>query len=376
MVSLTTLMTGLTERALRASVATLMLSLIHAGGLHAQGDELDATIRSEYPRILTSWAVGDDEGAIESLAALETGLVRPKKVDRDIEAMWRSKLAVIRDTISRGGTEVLVPIMLLHHDASRYYASRGAVRLARHSGMMSAELAEYYAESSATPGSGRLAADLLASLAGHLQQGLVVRQSAKLYYRALRIDGANLAAHMGLASMFERRGELAPALEHYEKAARLAPGRPEPLLRHAMVAARLDDIGIAMEDLDRVLTMEAPDWMRRVALQEKAKCSSGEAAAEVARAALEEYPDSSRQAIQRAYLLERQRRPGEALAVLNGIAESAEQESERYFYTRWPDTALEESRARLRRDAREHSEVLETAVAAALAVGAVEAKGG
>jgi hypothetical protein len=59
------------------------------------------------------------------------------------------------------------------------------------------------------------------------------------------------------------------------------------------------------------------------------------------------FPASSRQAIQLAFLLDQQRRPREALAVLADLAEDPEPESERYQYARWPEDGLLSVRERL-----------------------------
>ncbi len=168
-----------------------------------------------YPEVLALWADGQAELALAKLEALETPLIRPAKADRDVEELWRAKLGVIRDTIERSSLDVIVPIMLLHHDAYRLYVSKRASRLARHSLVMSAELAEFYAEKSDGELAVRHSGDLMTSLAGYLQSGQVVRRSAELFDRALALDPSNAAAHMGLGALHERHDELGDAAEHY-----------------------------------------------------------------------------------------------------------------------------------------------------------------
>lgn len=346
----------------RLPALLLALGLVVAGSAQAAGGRIDDSIRRAYPEILERWANGEQAAAIEALVELETSLVRDRKLARDIDEVWRSKLGVIRDAIGRGGNEVLVPVMLLHHDASRRYREVGHVHLAMHSGVMSAELAQFYAEKSTEPHAPLVAADLLVSLAGFHQHGLMVRRAATLYQQALDLDGSNVAAHVGLASMYERRGELPPALEHYQRACRIAPTDAEPCLRSAMAAARAGEHDHALRSLDRLLGGDIEPWMRQLALQVKAALHSGDAALGVARDALDQFPDSSRQAIQMAYLLERRRQSRQALEVLQQIEAAAEPESERYRYTRWPQTALDASRERFRRAAAAGCPVLQSAV--------------
>ena len=346
----------------RAAVAGALL-VAPAG---AAGPQIDAKVRSAYPQVLQMWAAGEGDAALEALEAMESSLVRPEKATRDVEEMWKSKLAVIRETIGRSSIEVLVPIMMLHHDAGGYYASQRKMRLATHSRTMAAELAHFYAKNSQEGTSKVLASDLLASLGGHLQQALVVRRSAALYSEALDLYPGQMAAHLGLAAMYERRGELGQAQHHYRESVRLAPELPEPRLRLALVTARMGERAEALEELELVLSMEIPDWMRRLALQERARRLAGDAGLEIAKGAAREYPDSSRQAILESFLLERRRRPTEALTALRALPQQAESESERYFYTRWPQQALEETRSRLREAAAKGRSVLLMANTAAV----------
>jgi Tfp pilus assembly protein PilF len=329
----------------------------------ASADEaLEIRVRAVYPGVLAAWAAGDADGAVETLLELETGLVSDKRGPRDVEALWRAKLGVIRDTISRSSVEILVPVMLLHQDAYRQYAQRRLGLLALHSQTMAAELARFYADNSESADAQQVAADLLVSLGGYMQSSLMMRRSAELFREALAIDWKQFVAHLGLGALFERRGELEDAARHYETATQLAPADAEGLLRHGVCAARLGRTRLAIEQLDRALAADGPAWVRQVAYQEKARAleapSDGERVAVTAR---QQFPTSSRQTIQLAYLLDRQRRPGEALAVLQAIAEDAEGESERYRYARWPEEGLATVRERLEVAARKGRERLAVA---------------
>lgn len=327
----------------------LAMAALPARPAVAAGDDgIDARVRAAYPPVLAVWASGDEVSAVQQLAELEIGLVSEQRGPRDVEALWRAKLGVVRDTISRSSVEILVPVMLLHQDAYRYYVDRRLGLLAHHSQSMAAELAQFYAENSHSADAHGVAADLLVSLAGHMQSGLMMRRSAELFHRALSVDSTHHVAHLGLGSLYERRGELADAERHYAAATRLAPDDAEAFLRHGVCAARLGDTAVALRQLDRALALDGPGWVRRVAFQEKARAqASPSAGASVAETGRRQYPASSRQAIQLAFLLDQQRRPREALAVLDGMAEDPEPESERYQYARWPEDGLSLVRERL-----------------------------
>jgi len=338
-----------------------MLTLVPAMAGAADPD-IAGRVYAAYPGVLATWAEGETQPALEKLDALETPLIRPGKVERDVEELWRAKLGVIREILERGSVELLVPIMLLHHDAYRHYAGQRATVLARHSLVMSSELAEVYAERSGQAAARRTASDLLTSLGGWLQSGFVTTRSAELLARALAVDPGNAAAHLGLGALYERRGELAEAAQHYAAAARFEPGCAEALLRQAVCVARGGEPRLAEPLLDRALAIGEPEWVARFAVQEKARLQEDPlVAAAVAREGRKRFPESSRQAIQLALLLDRQRQSRSALAVLDEISGRPEPESERYHYAHWPGRLLDAARARLRQAAADQNGVLAVA---------------
>jgi tetratricopeptide (TPR) repeat protein len=345
----------------RTLCACLLVALAPAlaGG---SDPDIRERVAQAYPRILALWAEGQAERALADLEALETPLLRPAKADRDVEELWRAKLGVIRDTIEQSSIDVIVPIMLLHHDAYRHYVRKRASRLARHSLVMSAELAEFYAERSEGELADRHAGDLLTSLAGHLQSGQVLRRSAQIFDRALALDPSNAAAHMGLGALHERHDELSKAAEHYGAAARLEPSSAEARLRLGICAVRQGDLRLAERQFDAALELGEPGWVVRFAYQEKARLQEElSEGAGVAREGRRRFPESSRQAIQLAFLLEQQHQSSSALEVLGEITGEPEPESERYRYARWPHELLDGVRARLRETAKEQSGVLASA---------------
>jgi tetratricopeptide (TPR) repeat protein len=347
----------------------VLLSVALASRLGAAPPRIETAVQARYPAVLASWARGDELEALTQLTALEPKLIRPKAHEHDVEELWRAKLAVIRDAMARSSVEILVPIMLLQHDASRRYSEAHDGLLARHAEVMAAELAQYYVANSNAPSAPAVAGDLLASLAGYRQSGLMMHRSAELFREALQVDSSNFAAHMGLGSLFERRGELESALEHYALAASLDPESSQALLRQAVCAARLGDASLATSLFDRVLLLGGPDWVQKLAYQEKARLFEDPSAGAVtAREALNRFPGGSRQAIELAFFLERQGQSQRAHDILGDLPETAEPESERYRYARWPQEALELSRARLRQEAQTQNGLLAVATAAAAGV--------
>ncbi|MCZ6508429.1 MAG: hypothetical protein O7A04_10340, partial [Acidobacteria bacterium] len=165
-----------------------------------------------------------------------------------------------------------------------------------------------------------------------------------------------------LGSIYERRNQPSEAELHYAAAVRLNPDSGEALIRHAICAARLGNLAAARRGLDRALALDGPGWVHRIAFQEKARLEGDLATKEsVAREGKKRFPDSSRQAILLAFVLEQRRQPGLALEIVNGLSSLAEEESERYRYARWPATALAGARIRLRQRAQAHNEILASA---------------
>lgn len=351
----------------RAGLALALVGWATAAGA-ADRKQIEAGIRAGYPAVLASWAAGDDEQALGRLTEIERGLVGPEYRPDEIESLWKAKLGVIRDLMSAVGEDVLVPVMLLHHDAYLEYRRIGEPILAQHSRVMAEELAMFYAEKRQDQSSARgVAASLLTSLGGHLQQGWSWKHSALLFSRATEIYARSDAAHLGLGALYERRAELDLAIEHFREAVSINPENLEARLRLGVCLERKGDTAGARAQLSRLAGAEGvPSWIDVIASEELAALTAGGGGDPEAmlRAARERHPDSSRLSIQLARWLDTQGRGPEAAGLLEDafLRNEPEPESPRYRYNRWPTTELEQVRRALREEAAGRRPLLTSAV--------------
>lgn len=351
----------------RWTVPVLLALSVGATARAADKKQIEAGVRSVYPSVLASWAAGDGEAALDRLAEMELRLVAPDSERAQIEALWKAKLGVLRDLINEVGEDVLIPVMLLHHDAYLHYREIGQRILAQHSRVMAEELAAYYADKRKDQRSARgVAASLLTSLGGHLQQGWSWKHSAELFSRATDIYADSDAAHLGLGALYERRAELPEAVEHFRKAVSINPDNAEAELRLGVCLKRQGDKAGARKALSPLVGSGAADWIDVIASEELAALTANEGGDPEAllEAARERHPDSSRLAIQLARWLDSQGRGPEAEGLLEDafLRDEAEPESPRYRYNRWPTTELAKVRESLREAAAGRRPLLASAV--------------
>ncbi len=336
--------------ACRASLAALALAL--AAHPARGGSEIADAVRLDYPRVLAQWAAGDSAAALEALVALEERLVGPRLATDDVEKLWRAKLGVVRDLLGTVGPDVLVPVMMLHHDAYRLYQERKQTILAQHSRVMAEELANFYAQRKEDPAARGVAGSLLTSIGGYLQHGWSWRHSAELFASATAVWEESDAAHLGLGALYERRGEYAQAAEQFATAVAIEPGNLEAHLRLGVCRKRLGETAAARAELSRLVAGGAPVWVEIIAVEELGDllAAQGESPESLLREAIARHPRHSRLRVQLAHWLDRAGRGGEA----DGLLEEAmlvfepEAESPRYFYSRWPSERLEAIRLTLR----------------------------
>ncbi|MEZ5331974.1 MAG: tetratricopeptide repeat protein [Thermoanaerobaculia bacterium] len=351
----------------RWTVPVLVALCVGGPARAADRKQIESGVRTSYPSILASWAAGDSETALTRLAELERRLVGPDFAPADIEALWKAKLGVLRDLMGEVGEDVLVPIMLLHHDAYLEYRLLDLPILAQHSRVMAEELAAFYADKRQDQASARgVAASLLTSLGGHLQQGWSWKHSAELFSRATEIYARSDAAHLGLGALYERRAELPEAVEHFREAVSINSDNQEARLRLGVCLKREGDSAGARTELSRLVDSGAPDWIDVIASEELAALTADgggdpEALLEAAR---RRHPDSSRLAIQLARWLDSQGRGPEAEGLLEDafLRDGSESESPRYRYNRWSTTELETVRQELREAAAGRQPLLASAV--------------
>ncbi len=319
-------------------------------GARAAVLEPDA-IRFRYLGVLNLVAEGQGEAALQELAEIERAAVDPEHPTRSLEILWRAKLGVIRDLLGSQQWGAVVPILSLHHDAYRYYRELGEPLLARHSVDMTAELARFTAAKSPDPGAPQMAGRYLSSLGGHLQDGWSLSSSARLFADALELDPSNEAAHLGLASLFEKRGEYENAEEHLQRAWARRPDAPEVALRLALCRLRAGELARAEADLRKLADEDQVDWVAVLAYQELAKLEVAkghpEAAEVLLMAARERHPYNQRLTVLVAWVRDLQGLSALALTELDQVEEESAQESPRYRYTVWPHGFLDEIRGNL-----------------------------
>lgn len=310
-----------------------------------------------YRQVLAEVAAGDQQAAVERLVALELEALGGSPAPRQIEGFWRLKLSVVGELLEQAQPDVLVPVILLHHDA--YLAHRGERRwqLANHSRTMAVELVEFYLQKAPPGGDGRLVASrILTSFAGYLQEGWSMGLASGLFRRALELDPANQAAIFGMAAGYEKLGRYRDALEFLERAVAVSPGNTHVRLRLALCAGRLGETERARREMERLIADEPPAWVLALAYQELAgiAIAAGDpmAALALVSAGLERLPGEPHLAVQRALLLDRtrQRRAASELVERMKMPEADARESARYRYTRWPVELLTEVRRELAGD--------------------------
>lgn len=320
----------------------------------AGGGLKGAAVEAGYRGILAEVARGQGEVALDRLAELETAALSEVPEPQEVERLWKAKLAVIRDVIA-DGVEPLVPIMLLHHDASSRYRAAGRRTLARHSIDMTAELTNFYVDRSGNPGARRLAAAVLAGLGGHLQESWSLSSAATLFARVLELEPGHQAAHLALATMYEKRGEYREAIEHLSIAHDQEPESCEVRLRLALCRLRRGEAVAGRSVLEKVARDPgAEPWVAVLAYQElgRLRFEQGDVAAaeEILMEARERFPDNQRLALQVAFLRDEQGLSAPSLGELDdvdAVDETAAAETPRYTYTRWPQRWLEASRRSL-----------------------------
>ena len=312
-----------------------------------QGDAMQG-----YQSVLTMLSTGQVDDAMESLYAFETTFMEGRQ-PKDVELLFATEVEVIR-SLGQRDIESLVPVLVLHHDAYPMYLDRKKYQLAGHSSRVAASLADLYAREGGTEGSRILGARALTSLGIFGQRVGVQLQGMGLMLHALDFDPTNQAALLGIATVHERTGNYHRAAERLLELLRLAPEHREGRLRMAVNLDRLGETEQARRLLSE-LTAEAPvDWVATVAYQELGRIhrQAGrlDSAERVFRQGLERFPADGRLRTQLAYLLDIQKRPKEALEVMEKIrdGETSAEPTPRRLYGMGPQEAYHEVVAGLR----------------------------
>lgn len=337
-----------------ALVALVWLTIAAWGAvrLEAAAGLRPQDIQQGYREALSALASGEEERALEQLFQVETRALGSYPGVRTIERLWRLKLGVVRELLETSPPEIMVPIVVFHHQAYLMYRDRGEALAAHHARQMAAELAEHYARLAGDTESGLFAGWVLTSFGSYLQESRSVSQSALYFQRALEASPGNEAALMGLASCHEKTGEYEPAAQALWKAIRLNPDNSQARLRLGLCRKRLGHPELAIGVLEPLLEERHPDWVRSVAYQELARIHLARAeddqAERLLRDALDLLPGDQEPALLLAALLERRGELREASRLLSRLEPvDSGRSSARYIYDTWPRDGIDEARATL-----------------------------
>lgn len=339
-------------------------------GLKA-GEEIPSErIQEIYRRILKDWSAGETERAPNELIELETSVV----VEGDLgtrKTLLKAEQAVIHQ-VGAADLEVLVPIAVLHHEAYRRMLDRGARGQATalsHTRSMARDLAILYREQSGSEGAALVSSRLLTSLGGLLLQSAQQLPAAEMFQQAVELDGRNIAALLGLATIYEKNAQVESAVKYLRRVLEAEPENAEARFRLAMNLKRQDQMAEARKLLEGLTASTDPSWITPLAYQELARLASDrekpDEAEKVLRQALERFPDDARLTIQLAAVLDRKGEGREATALIARILASPsarEASSARYLYNTVRPEAFAEARSFLAENSRSRLPVLAQAL--------------
>ena len=305
----------------------------------------ESTARA-YREALGRLGAGDHEAALAALGKLEAAALGSEPSVSDVEALWRGELQVIRDVLPER-TEVLVPILMLHHDAYLAYRDQHRPLLARHARVAAEELTDVYARRADTAEAKSIASQVLTSLAGYVLDAAMIGPGGNLLLRALDYDPRNTDAMLGLGAIEEKVGRYPQAIERLRRLLEVDPEHAEGRLRLALNLRRSG----ATEEADRLLgelARSRTDWLGQLACEESAAVLADQAklteAIAFLRGAVERFPSSERLLVHLSYLLERSGHREAALAAAEragaGGAAHSQEHTPRVLNTRWPPREL------------------------------------
>ncbi len=332
-------------------------------------------IEEIYRKILLDWSAGETERAPEELIALETAVVvdgEPKTRTVLLEAEQK-----VIHQVGAADLEVLVPIAVLHHEAYRRLLerrTRGEAVAMVHTRKMSRDLAMLYHQQSGSEGAALVASRVLTSLGGLLLQSAQQLPAAEMFQQAVELDSRNIAALLGLASIYEKNAQTESAVKVLRRALEAEPGNREARLRLALNLKRLDQTEEATKLLDELAAATDPSWVTPLAIQELARVHSDRGrtaeAEKVLRKGVERFPGDTRLKIQLAAVLDRRGAAGEATAIVEKILASSATAmtsegsgaSDRFLYNTVRPEAFEPARSFLAENSKSRLPVLAQAL--------------
>ncbi len=337
------------------------------------------SIGERYRKILLDWSAGDTEKAPDALIALETAVVVDGE-PKTRKILFDAEQKVIHQ-VGAADLEVLVPISVLHHEAYRRLLerrTRGEAVAMVHTRKMSRDLAVLYQQQSGSEGAALVASRVLTSLGGMLLQSAQQLPAAEMFLQASELDARNLAAFLGLASIYEKNAQPESAVKVLRKALEAEPGNPsgnmEARLRLALNLKRLDQTEEARKLLEDLVAVTDPSWVTPLAFQELARLHSDRGrtseAEKVLRKGVERFSGDTRLEIQLAAVLDRRGAAGEATALVEKILASPAQgvagggASGRFLYNTVRPELFEPARSFLAENSKSRLPVLALALSA------------
>lgn len=322
-------------------------------------------LESSYVAALELLAKGDRDGALEALMELELEALGSVPSTGRIDRVWRHKLAVVRRALEMSSPEVLIPVIVLHHDAYGLYREANQPVLARHARDMATDLAAYKVQSTKTDADKRFAGWVMASFGESMLTLRTSSTSAGILQDALDLSPYNPAALLGLAWAHEAHGEYEEASERLAKLLEVEPDHQQARLRWAACQRRLGNLRAAEDSLTKLLKESAEPWIRSIAYQELARTLISQerldAAESVVREAYEEFPAEQEIAILLASLSERLGRLSEADRIIARIEPAGPGSvSARFIYDGRPDLGIEKVRSDMQTMMNERLDVLAT----------------
>lgn len=332
------------------------------------------SIGERYRKILLDWSAGDTEKAPDALIALETAVVVDGE-PKTRKILFDAEQKVIHQ-VGASDLEVLVPISVLHHEAYRRLLerrTRGEAVAMVHTRKMSRDLAVLYQQQSGSEGAALVASRVLTSLGGMLLQSAQQLPAAEMFQQASELDPRNLAAFLGLASIYEKNAQPESAVKVLRKALEAEPGNGEARLRLALNLKRLDQTEEARKLLEELVAVTDPSWVTPLGFQELARLHSDRGrtseAEKILRKGVERFPGDTRLEIQLAAVLDRRGAAGEATALVEKILAAPAQAvaggaSDRFLYNTVRPEVFEPARSFLAENSKSRLPVLAVALAA------------
>lgn len=337
-----------------STTAGLVLCLLALGPVADAAARREA--RREYLEILSLWAGGSPDPAVQRLAAALTG----SEADDGTVAVVRAVRPTARRLARNLGTGALVPVALLHEEA---YARCVREQPRRAAGALrpALEVLSILEAEAKTADERAVVSALLTSLAGRMAEAHVERSSLALVRSAARVDPTNRAALFAVARSAERFGDHAAAVRSLQALLRLDPDHRESRLRLALNLMRVGKEDEGLDELRRLVAGSGPaDWIAAVARQELARVLIDRDDIARARDVLAEIPDRRRRdpslAVQTAFADERAG-SGEVedLFAALSLAAAGSEAPSRTLYLRPPNDLLAELRRDLVRRGQEWS---------------------